>query len=117
LESLIRTHPNVKAAVVSREFRFSPSILLEIDAQDVPKTADEKQRILDEIWPTLQEANKIAPAFSKTPKSLVLYVPAEKPFIRAGEGIVLRQNTMQLFSELDELFASQQSSLLNGGGL
>ena len=116
LEDLIRTHPKVKAALVVGEYRFSPSLLLELDAQDIPQTAEAKQQALDEIWPIVQQANKIAPTFSKIPKSLILFAPPDKPFMRAGKGTVQRQNTVKLFSqELDELFAWQQTSLLTEG--
>jgi thioester reductase-like protein len=95
------------------EYRFSPSLLLELGAQDIPTTTEGKRRTLDEIWPVVQEANKIAPAFAKIPKSLIIFSKPEKPFRRAGKGTVQRQNTVREYSEeLDQLFSSQETSLL-----
>jgi hypothetical protein len=42
-----------------------------LEEQDIPTTVEETRRTLDEIWPIIQEANKIAPKFSKIPKPLV----------------------------------------------
>lgn len=77
---------------------------------------EETRRTLDEIWPIIQEANKIAPKFSKIPKPLVQIAPAEKPSKRAGKGTVQRQNMVKSFSrEIDALFSSQETNLLTEG--
>jgi thioester reductase-like protein len=116
LENLIQTHPKITAALVVGEYQFSPSLLIELASDYTPTTAEGKRQILEEVWPVVQEANKIAPAFSKIPKSLILIAPAGKPFRRAGKGTVQRQNTVKSFSqELEDLFSLQETRLLIEG--
>jgi thioester reductase-like protein len=116
LENKICSHTKIKAALVVGEYRFSPSLLVELEDKVIPRTPQERRDLLNDIWPVVQEANRSAPAFSKIPKSLVLLTTAEKPFARAGKGTVQRQKTVKLFSqELDQLFSSQETSLLTEG--
>lgn len=116
LENIIRSHPLVRGALVVGEYRFSPSLLLEMENDSIPKAETESHAILDSIWPTVQEANKIAPGFSKIPKSLILFSTAEKPFLRAGKGTIQRQLTVKSYAkELDHMYSSQETGLLIEG--
>lgn len=116
LENIIASHPKIRAALVVGEYRFSPSVLVEMEDSSIPTTPEEKREALNEIWPHVQEANKVAPAFAKIPKSLILFTTREKPFIRAGKGVVQRQNNVKAYSkELDQLFSSQETDLLTEG--
>jgi len=83
IENIIRSHLAVKAALVVGEYRFNPLLLVEPQDDRVPQTDSDFHEILNEIWPTVQEANKIAPGFAKIPKSLILFVKPGKPFSRA----------------------------------
>jgi thioester reductase-like protein len=116
MENIIRSHHSVKAALVIGEYRFNPSLLVEMEADFIPRTETEKHEALNKIWPTVQEANKIAPGYAKIPKSLILFAYAEKPFQRAGKGTVQRQNTVKVYSnELDQLFSEQELGLMTEG--
>jgi thioester reductase-like protein len=116
LENIIRSYPLVRGALVVGEYRFSPSLLLEMENDSIPKAETESHAILDSIWPTVQEANKIAPGFSKIPKSLILFSTAEKPFLGAGKGTIQRQLTVKSYAkELDHMYSSQETGLLIEG--
>jgi aryl carrier-like protein len=116
MENIIRTHAKVRAAVVVGEYRFNPSLLIEMEDGNTPSTPEERREALNEIWPLVQEANKTAPAFAKVPKSLVLFTTPGKPFLRAGKGTVQRQNTVKAYSnELSEIYSSQEADLLTEG--
>jgi thioester reductase-like protein len=116
MENLIRSHSLVKSALVVGEYRFSPSLLIEIEDENVPETDAERLEVVKKIWPTVEEANRIAPGFAKIPKSLILFTTPGKPFMRAGKGTVQRQLTVKSYSkELDQLFSSQQDDLLTEG--
>jgi len=80
MENIIRSHPAVKGALVVGEYRFSPSLLVELEGNRMPQTDPEFHLLLNEIWPTVQEANMIAPAFAKIPKSLIPFAKFEKSF-------------------------------------
>ncbi|TVY80570.1 Non-canonical non-ribosomal peptide synthetase FUB8 [Lachnellula suecica] len=116
MENVICSIPSVKAALVVGEYRFNPSLLIELEEDKIPKTDAERHEALNQVWPSVQEANKIAPGFAKVPKSLILFASAEKPFQRAGKGTVQRQFTVKSYAkELEDLFLSQEASLLTEG--
>jgi len=116
LENIIRSHPLVRGALVVGEYRFSPSLLVEMENDSIPKTELERHEVLDNIWPMVQDANKIAPGFSKIPKSLILFSEIEKPFLRAGKGTIQRQLTVKAYAkELDHMYSSQETELLIEG--
>jgi thioester reductase-like protein len=116
MENLIKSHPQVRSALMVGEYRFIPSLMVEMNDGKVPRTAEEQRGSLNEIWPTVQEANKIAPAFAKVPKSLIQFTTRGKPFLRAGKGTVQRQATVKAYSEeLEKLFNTQETGLLTEG--
>jgi len=116
MEYMINAHPAVKAALIIGEYRFSASLLVELQDTKTPRSEEERHERLDEIWSVVESANKIAPGFAKIPKSLVVFATSEKPFLRAGKGTVQRQLTVKAYAEeLDRLYASQEGSLLTEG--
>ena len=116
MENTIRSDPLVNSALVVGEYRFSPSLLVEMKSGHAPETDVERLEAVKQIWPSVDEANRIAPGFAKIPKSLILFTKPEKPFQRAGKGTVQRRLTVKSYSEeLDQLFLSQQNDLLIEG--
>ncbi|KAK0105234.1 hypothetical protein ONS95_004375 [Cadophora gregata] len=116
MENIVNSHPAVKAALVVGEYQFSASLLVELKDVNKPRNEHELRERLDDIWPYVEDANKIAPGFAKIPKSLVVFTTPEKPFLRAGKGTVQRQLTVKAYTqELDRLYASQEGSLLTEG--
>lgn len=116
MEQIIQAHSAVKAALVVGDHRFSPSLLVEMEDNSIPRTNAETRERLNQIWLLVEKANKVAPEFAKIPKSLILFATAEKPFLRAGKGTVQRQNTVKSYAkELDSRFSSQEDSLLTEG--
>jgi thioester reductase-like protein len=116
MEIMIRSHALVKAALIVGEFRFAPSLLVELKEGYQPNTEAERQEMLQIIWPTVEEANRIAPTFSQISKSLVIFATSDSPFKRAGKGTVQRGRTVQDYSKaLDKLYADAQEGILVEG--
>jgi hypothetical protein len=116
MESVILSDSFVKSVLIVGEYRFSPSLMVEMEHGNEPKTDVERLEAMRKIWPTVQESNRFAPGFAKIPKSLILFAICGKPFLRAGKGTVQRQMTVKLYSkELDQLLSSQQNDLLIEG--
>ncbi|KAE9365218.1 putative NRPS-like enzyme [Stipitochalara longipes BDJ] len=116
MENVIRSNPLVKSALIIGEYQFSPSLLVEMASEISPETDAERVETVKRIWPSIEEANRIAPGFAKISKSLIFFSTPGKPFLRAGKGTVQRQMTVKLYSkELDQLFLSQQTDLLIEG--
>ncbi|KAL2062092.1 hypothetical protein VTL71DRAFT_6358 [Oculimacula yallundae] len=113
MENKIQSHPSVRSALVIGDYRFNACLLLELKESQIPRTEEERHARLEEIWPTIQEANQVAPGFGKITKSLVLFATAEKPFLRAAKGTMQRHLTLKAYAEeLDTLYSSQEGSLL-----
>jgi hypothetical protein len=66
------------------------------------------------VWPFIEEANKIAPAYSRIFKEMILIAPSNKPLPRVGKGTVARKAAIALYdNEINELYALVES---NAGG-
>ncbi|KAE9406881.1 acetyl-CoA synthetase-like protein [Gymnopus androsaceus JB14] len=106
----------VSGAIMFGRQRDQPGILLEplpayqVDVNDSAQIS--KFRNL--IWPAIEEANKVAPAFSRIFKEMILIVDPQKPLPRVGKGTVARKAALALYdSEIDDLYETIES---NSGG-
>ena len=101
MESIISNHPDVRSAMVVGHARLKPALLLE--ATDA--MAGDKEGFLDEIWPTIERANRrYGDAFSVS-RHLVLFTGAGKPMVRTSKGGVQRIDTMVRYQdETDALY-------------
>lgn len=116
MENIIASHPKISATLIVGEYRFNPALLVEIECNSAPENEAERYEILNIIWPTVQEGNRIATGFAKIPKSLILFVTKGKPFSRAGKGTVQRQSTVKAYAtELNHLYSPREVKLLTEG--
>lgn len=54
--------------------------------------------------PVVEEANSVAPAFSRIFKELILVADNKKPFLRAEKGTVMRKATLDVYAqEIEDL--------------
>jgi thioester reductase-like protein len=101
MEGVITGHPLVRGALVVGTARFQASLIVEPDPE-VKMPADQ---FIDEIWPTIEQANKVGPAHGRIFRSKVTVATPDKPFMRAGKGTVIRGKTTQLYSdEINKLY-------------
>ncbi|KAJ6553164.1 hypothetical protein B0H19DRAFT_901881, partial [Mycena capillaripes] len=52
----------------------------------------------NKIWPAIEEANEIAPAFSRIFKEMILFSYPDKPLPRAGKGTVIPKAAITLYA-------------------
>lgn len=90
MENTIHSNPLVNSVLIVGEYRFSPSLLVEMRSGHAPERDVERLEAVKQIWHSVEEANQIAPGFAKIPKSLILFTHPEKPFLRAGKSTVQR---------------------------
>ncbi|KAE9383585.1 acetyl-CoA synthetase-like protein [Gymnopus androsaceus JB14] len=116
MEAIVSANSMVSGAIIFGRQRDQPGILLEplpayqIDINDSVQVS--KFRNL--IWPTIEETNKVAPAFSRIFKEMILVVDRQKPLPRVGKGTVARKAALALYeSEIDNLYETVES---NSGG-
>lgn len=101
LEAAITAHPAILSALVADHGKFQASLLVE------PKTfLGDTDHLLDEIWPTVQAANKSSPNHSKIMRDFITFAKPAKPIARAARGTVQRQMTLELYrNEIDEFYS------------
>ncbi|KAJ7257509.1 putative aminoadipate reductase [Mycena haematopus] len=107
MEDIILSSPSIAGAVMFGWERDQTGILIEpvpslkIDVHD----SAEVVKLRNKIWPIIEEANQVAPAFSRIFKEMIIFTAADKPMPRAGKGTVLRKATLKVYSpEIDALY-------------
>ena len=109
-EGILRSHPQVKGAVVVGHARFQPAALLELKG-DPPKTEEAKQELLDSFKPYVASINDSAPGFAKLRRTHALFTQPDKPMPRTDKGTVKRAATVKLYEkEIDKLYADAEAS-------
>ncbi|KAL8753025.1 MAG: hypothetical protein Q9199_005339 [Rusavskia elegans] len=114
MEGIIMDHPAVKSALVTGQGRFQTALLVEPAATSTASAGS----LIDEIWPTVQKANRQCATQGKIAKDFILVTHPEKPMLRASKGTVQRKSTLQLYeTELETLYVADASVATVGHGL
>lgn len=109
LELAISGHSLVDSLIVTGQGRFQTSLLVE-PVRDSNNGEKSDQRIIDELWPTIQRANQGAPSHARLSKSHILIASPDRPFLRASKGTVRKVPTLQLYEcDIDQLYARADS--------
>jgi thioester reductase-like protein len=109
LESAINANKPVQAAIVAGLGRFQSCLLVE--AVKPPTTEAEKKELVNEIWPSIEAANKKCPSHGRIHRDMIIFTSADKPMPRAGKGTVQRKSTVDLYSsEIDALYNETSDS-------
>ncbi|KAJ7198969.1 hypothetical protein GGX14DRAFT_525295, partial [Mycena pura] len=113
MEDIINSSPHVTGALMFGRERERAGILIEpspehrIDVQDVKQVAE----LRNKLWPIIEEANEIAPKFSRIFKEMILFTSADKPLARAGKGTVMRAAALNEYAaEIDAIYDVVSSS-------
>ncbi|KAH9983958.1 hypothetical protein F4779DRAFT_612381, partial [Xylariaceae sp. FL0662B] len=108
MESTINANPAISAALVTGLGRFQSSLLVE--AVNPPTDEEEKQRLLDIIWPSVQAANTGSPSHGRIHRNMIVFTSADKPMLRAGKGTVQRKATVDLYAtELEDVYQANET--------
>lgn len=86
-EDLLSAHPAVRSALIVGHGRFNAAAILE--PNEIPKSPQGVESLLDDVWKTVMESNKTAPTHGMLSKSHLMIVSPDKPFLRAGKGNLL----------------------------
>ena len=95
MEATITGHPKIQSAVVGGHGQFQACLLLE--PKHYPSTPEETASFLDEVWPTVVEANKDCPAHGRVMKDFIMLTDPARPLPRAGKDTVQRSAVFQLY--------------------
>ena len=113
-ERILNAHTAVSSAIVCGHNR--PKAALLIEAKTPPETKEGRSILLEEIWPSIELANKktassYTSGHGQITEDLVLFTSVTRPMVRAGKGSVLRHKTAELYrSDLDEAFSKHANA-------
>lgn len=105
-QHIVSRNAEVTAAIVAGNQRFQASLLLETPAKDgKTPSPSERAALIENIWPSIEEANQECPAHAKIAKSHILFTTPDKPIVRTGKGTIQRAGSLALYKdELDTLY-------------
>ncbi|KAJ7899903.1 putative aminoadipate reductase [Mycena leptocephala] len=107
MEGIVMSSPLVAGTVMFGRDRDQAGILIEpapamqIDVADATQVAE----LRNKLWPIIEDANAIAPAFSRIFKEMILFTSPTKPLPGAGKGTVLRKAALNVYAaDIDSLY-------------
>jgi thioester reductase-like protein len=105
-QHIVAKNPELRGAIVVGTHRFQAALLIEpADAAAAISTADQAA-LIERVWPSIDETNRIAPAHARVEKSMVLVTAPDRPMMRAGKGTIQRRASVAQYSvELDKLYS------------
>lgn len=110
MESVLRSHPDVKGALVLGQARFEPGALIEL-RHGYPQSSGKREALRQSFQPHIDKANDGAPAYGKLRYDHVIFAKPEKPMLRADKGTVKRLSTLKLYEqEINDFYDEIKSS-------
>ncbi|KAK8040215.1 hypothetical protein PG991_000003 [Apiospora marii] len=114
METMIQGHPLLSGALVVGQGRPEPLLIIEPKSQTYLDTAiaTDSQAFIDVIWPTVDEANRMAPAYAHIDRSMTIVARRDVPFVRAPKGTVVRKLTVQAYAaDIEAAYADGEDHL------
>ncbi|KAF2034777.1 acetyl-CoA synthetase-like protein [Setomelanomma holmii] len=106
-EDHIRSHPSVQNCILVGTGRHKAAAIVELGPNAYTEEVEGQKRLLEGIWPKIEEANRFADTTGQLEKDLILFAKKERPFAMTGKGSIQRKATEKLYEpEINELFAS-----------
>ncbi|KAJ5550321.1 hypothetical protein N7461_005019 [Penicillium sp. DV-2018c] len=110
IEGHIKQHPLIQDAVVVGVGKAAPGLLI-FRAHDTRTEHLTEAQYLDIIWPSIQEANLRAEAFSQIARNMVAILPHDAKFPRTDKGSMIRAQVYQEYSKLIENLYSKEEQV------
>lgn len=102
---IVSSCPEISTAIVVGAQRFQAALLLERADKATELSREGEKDLIEKIWPTIEEANRVAPAHARVEKPMVLVMKPDKPSVRAGKGTLQRGATISQYNaEIDKLY-------------
>ncbi|ROW18114.1 hypothetical protein VPNG_00182 [Cytospora leucostoma] len=105
-QHIVHQNPELNGALVIGAQRFQAALLIE-PVSDSPLSTAEQAALIERVWPSVEEANRSAPAHARVEKSFILVVPADRRLIRAPKGTFLRGPSISQYTEeIEKLYGN-----------
>ena len=98
MEASLKTSEVVKGAMVVGHGKFEPAALVDL-GHSPPEDVGERQEILKELEPGINEANKEAPAHGQLDPQHILFTDEDRSLRYLGQGKIQRHQTFQQYEE------------------
>lgn len=107
-QHVVATNPELSGVLVIGSQRFQAALLVEpAPSFSAPMNTSQEAELIEKIWPSIHDANQLAPAHAHIEKAFVLITSPDRPFIRAGKGTIQRGASLaQYATEIDALYAN-----------
>lgn len=118
-QHIVSQSPEIAATLVIGSQRFQAALLVEPANIEKRKQLSPAERaaFIEQIWPTVEKANKDAPTHARIAKSHVLFTHPQKPMLRAGKGTVQRSGTLRLYADdIESLYADANTMSADAEG-
>ena len=98
MEASLKSSAAVKGAMVVGHGRFEPAALVDL-GHSPPQNFNDRQDLLKELEPGINEANKHAPAHGQLDPQHILFAEEGRPLRYLGPGKIQRHQTFQQYEE------------------
>ncbi|KAK7041553.1 hypothetical protein VNI00_009140 [Paramarasmius palmivorus] len=113
MESVMLGNQYVKSLVIFGHGRAQPGLLVE--PSEYGYTIEEFRNL---IWPAVEAANAIAPAFSRIYKEMIITTSSDRPLPRTAKDTVIRKQALKMYEkEIDELYDTIESYANDSSGV
>lgn len=115
-QHIVSKNPGVvSGALVIGTHRFQAALLIE-PVTPVHTTAEQAD-LIERVWPSIEEVNRVAPAHAQVEKSLVFVTAPDRPLVRAGKGTLQRSASVALYgAEINVLYENADNADAVGDG-
>lgn len=104
MESEIEKNPEVKGALIGGQGRSRPFLIVEMTNNQIFE-ANKKEAMLNLLWPTIEQANKLCSEYVKLSKDFIIFTDPMKNLARTIKGTISRNESLALYSqEIDRLY-------------
>ena len=105
MENVIDEDALITGSVLTGNGRPGAAWLLEV--KQPPATEEEKEQLIDKIWPSVEKANRVCIITAQVPRSRIVFASADKPLKRSEKGTVHRPSAVEAYrDELAALYAN-----------
>ncbi|KAF8956587.1 acetyl-CoA synthetase-like protein [Flammula alnicola] len=114
MEDILMSSPYIMGVTMFGRERDQAGVLIELKPPHAIDVNNESQlvNIRNTLWPIVEEANKVAPAFSRIFKEMILIASRDKPLPRAGKGTVMRKAALLAYqTEIDDIYAKVDATV------
>ena len=109
-QHILSKNPELAGVIVIGAQRFQAALLIE-PVSSIPLDTAGQAALIERIWPSVEEANKVTPAHARVEKSLILVTTSDRPLIRAGKGTVQKAANLREYSDdIDKLYENADAN-------